>query len=115
MARSEIRLVRLRDRVDVVAEKLGIVLGANRLAHRASFYTPVALHGIPRHRERSRILDVHVHFQRLSAFDDAEAFDDMQLFGVWRPERVDEGSGVEPDRIDDERVAILVMADRFPE
>ena len=37
---------------------------------------------------------------------------DVQLLGVRRAEMVDEGLGVLPDRIDDQRVA-LVMPDRF--
>ena len=40
---SEIRLDGLRNRFDVVVEKIRIVFGANRLPHRALLHPPIAL------------------------------------------------------------------------
>ena len=40
---SEIRLDGLRNRFDLVVEKIRIVFGANRLPHRALLHPPIAL------------------------------------------------------------------------
>src|SRR5207302_5034674 len=48
---------------------------------------------------------------------DGEPFDDMQLFAVRRAEIVDVTVLLrrKPDRVDDQRVAVLIMADGFAE
>jgi hypothetical protein len=46
---------------------------------------------------------------RGAALDDAEALDHVQLLGMRRAEGIDEGLGVQPDRVDDERIAVLVL------
>jgi hypothetical protein len=58
------------------------------------FDAPVALHRVPGHCECTEVFDVHIHFQRLSAIDDAKALNHVQLLGVRRAVGVDECSGV---------------------
>ena len=53
-----------------------------------------------------------IHFQRLAALDHVEALDHVKLLGVRRLKAVDGGPRVEPNGVDDQRVA-FVMADRL--
>ncbi len=55
---------------------------------------------------------MNVHFQRLAAIDEMEALDDVQIFGMRRPEPVHKSPVIESDGVDDERIA-LVVADGF--
>src|SRR5207302_7958307 len=66
----------------------------------------------PRLIECVRIVHRNGDFQRLSRIDRVPALHDMQLFGVRRAINIDNGLAVQADRVDNQRVA-LVMADRF--
>src|SRR5262249_51085141 len=83
-----------------------IVLGHSRL------HAPPAIGRIPRRGESARILNMNAGVHELAALHYAEAFDDMQLFGVRSLVTFDERLGVETDGVDDQRVA-LVVANRF--
>src|SRR5882762_5524345 len=128
---SEIGYDRLRNGHGGLARKKGVrIFGADRLRQRpfrrgrqhrkaldgnlghGRLKEPVALYGVPGHREGARILDVNVHLQRLTAVDQVEALDHVKLLGVRRPESVYECPVVKPDRVDDERIA-FVVADGF--
>src|SRR6516162_10516257 len=109
---SEIRLVGLRKRLDLVAEIAGIVLGASFLRERRRNALP-ALARRPRRVERTGVLDREIDLERLAAVEELEALYHMQLRGVRRAVGIDKRLVVHADRVDHERVAALVMADRF--
>src|SRR4051812_49421766 len=67
----------------------------------------------PRHGEGARIIDRESNVDALTAIDESVALDDMHLFGMRRAEAVERALIVQSDRIDDERVAVLIMADGF--
>jgi hypothetical protein len=108
---SEIGLVVLRDGHDVVIEEVGVVLAAGILGKRA-IGSPPALHRRPRHIESTRIVDGDRRLERLFALDHAETFDDVNLIGMGRAVIIDGRAVVQPDGVDDERIA-FVMTDRF--
>ena len=64
------------------------------------------------HCERAIVLDVDVGFQRSAAVDQAKSLSDVKLVCVWRQEIVDEGPVVQADRVNHERIS-LVMANGF--
>src|SRR5215472_1428395 len=127
---SEIGLCGLRDRHCRQPQEGVRVLGADRLGqwpflrggqHRhgadrhlghGRLELAEALDGVPRRREGARILDVEVRLQLLAALDQVQSLDDVQILGVRRPVAVDLRAVVDPDRVDDERIA-LVAADGF--
>src|SRR5579872_1592545 len=111
----KIRLVRVGDRIDIEAEEILVVLGAHHLDHRAALDAAVALDRVPRRRERARILHMRVDLDALAAVDDAEALGHVKLLGMRGAEGIDERARVEPDGIDHEGVAVLVMPDRLAE
>ena len=76
------------------------------LAHRR-LILPEVLNGVPGHSEGTRVLDVNIGLQDLTVLDQVEPLDHMELLGVRRPESVDPCPVVEPDRIDDQRIAIV--------
>ena len=102
-------------RLEIVVKMVVVVFGADNFAQRAAVDAPVTLDRVPRRGECARVFDSDIDFDPFSTIDDAKALDDMQLLGVGRAERVYEGPGVEPDRVDDEGIAILIMPDGFPE
>ena len=104
--------VGLRDRTDAFVQVIAVVLGATLFFHRSSLHPPVTLDRRPRHVEGARVVDRHGDLQRLAVFDQSEALHDMDLARVRRAIIVDEGPVVQPDRVDDQRVA-FVMADRL--
>jgi len=110
LTHSKVRLARGGDRLDVVVEELRVVLGANLLVQRAAVGAAILLPRVPRHGEGARVLDMDVDRDRFSAFGEAEALDHVQLLGVRRAERIDIGLVVEPDGVNHQRVAVLVMA-----
>src|SRR5579864_8277157 len=95
---------------------IAVVLGAHHFVER---YLPrpvidaVTLDRVPRHGEGAGVLDPDFDFERPAAVREPESLDDMQLRRVRRAVIVDKGPVVEPDRVNDQRVAILVMADGF--
>src|SRR6516162_275801 len=110
---SEIRLVGLRKRLDLVAEIVGIILGASFLRERRRDALP-ALARRPRHVERTGVLDREIDLERLAAVEELEALHHMQLRGVRRAVGIDERLVVHADRVDHERIAALVMATDSP-
>src|SRR5882672_5779348 len=111
--RSEIRLVGHWDRTDTLIQVIAIVLGTTLLFQRSSLHPPITLNCRPGHVEGAWIVDRHTDLQCLSVVDQAETFDDMDLGRVWRAVIVDESPVVQPNRVDDQRVA-FIMADRLP-
>src|SRR6516225_11651240 len=67
---------------------------------------------LPRLHEGVRVLRRHMDFELLAALDQANAFYDVQLFGVRCAEIVGKGLVVHADRVDHEGVA-FVMAGGF--
>src|SRR5262249_36473572 len=88
--KSEVRLVRLGERRDVVAEEEDVVRLAGVFNQRGVFDAPPGLDRRPRHVEGTRVVDGDEHLQRLAAIDHLEALDDVHLFGVGRAIIVDE-------------------------
>src|SRR5258705_7153171 len=124
--RSEIRSIRVRDlRSATAAEIIEWVLGAVPFDQRPclgcsrdraerpivlrgpGFHAAIVLDGVPRRRERARVLDVDFYFQSLAAFDSAEALHHMQSLRMRSEIIIDKGSRVQSDRIDDERIAFV--------
>src|SRR5438132_11689386 len=98
--RSEVRSVRSLDRFNLKTKITRIVFSADVLDHRTLRDAAIVLHPAPWRREGPRILNGGDGFQRLSVFDDTVAFDNVELVCVRRPELVDKGPGIKPDRID---------------
>ena len=93
-----------------------IVLGTDHFVKRHFLLTlvaPVTLSRIPRHRERTGILNVNLDFHFVAAFDELIALDDMELVGVRRAEIVDIGPIVKTNSIDHQRVAVFIVPDGF--
>src|SRR5260370_27439800 len=88
--RSEIRLVGLGERRDVIAVVRCVVRFANVFFQRAAVDAPPMLDRGPGHVESARIVNGDEYLQRLAAVDHLEALDDVQLFGVGRAIIVDE-------------------------
>jgi hypothetical protein len=107
----KVRRSRGRDRRHIVAKEVGIVFGANLLAHRALLDATIVLIRRPGRGESARILDARFGFDRLSALGYAVTLDDMELFGVWGLVAVDKGLRIQPDRIDHQRIAVLIAAE----
>src|SRR5579883_108067 len=111
-ASLEIWPVGLRNRRNVVVEKVQIVLCADHFRHWSVGYAPPALNRRPRRVEGAGIIDGDNRLKRPAAFDHLEALDHMDLLGVGRAVIVHKSPVVEADRVDHEFVS-LVMADRF--
>src|SRR6202011_6308933 len=88
---SEIRLGGPWGRDAVFFEVVGVVLVARRFIERPAVDAPPALRRRPRRREGAGIVDRHGYLHDLAAFDELEAFDDVELAGVRRAVIVDEG------------------------
>src|SRR5947207_118213 len=101
---SEIRLVR---HWDLIVEQIAVALRAD-LLDKLALHTPETSHSRPGLVVGVRILDPEDHFHGLAIVDHPPALDRMQLLGVRRAIVVDESLGVQPDRVDDERIAIVV-------
>src|SRR5215470_13413553 len=115
MALLEDLLVFLRQRIEVEIEVIEIPLDARGFTHRADFHASVSLHGRPRYGESPRIFDGYSHVDPRFGVYELVSLNHMELVGVRRPVIVDERLCGESDRVDNKRVAVLVMADRFPE
>src|SRR5882672_6441486 len=116
-SRSEIRFIGLRDRIEILLEMVdAAVIGANVLLDRHIVPAPNLLE---RERRVEGVLVFHLHDggQAFAVRTDREVFHDVELVGVRRAEIVDEVvlASRQPDRIHHQRVAVLVMADGFPE
>src|SRR5215475_1962874 len=95
----------------VVIEENLVVLRANELGQRP-LTALIALVGLPGPIERVGILHRDIHFQRVAAVDQVPALRHMKLLGVRRAQGSDDSFGVEPDAVDDQRIAI-VQTHRF--
>src|SRR5262245_9230990 len=108
MARAVIAVVEMRlagaFRADAFGERFAVPW--------RSFEPVEPLDRVPRRGESARILDVNLHLELLAAIDHAVALHHMQLLAMWCAVVVDERLGVEPDRVDHQRVA-FVVADGF--
>src|SRR5258706_3455619 len=111
--RSKIRTCCCRHRANIEIENVLVVLGAAVFLDRSACGAIPALYGRPGHVEGVRVLDPDRVLELLAAIDQLEALDHVQLLGVRRAVIVDKGARVDPDRVDDELVA-LPMPDRFP-
>src|SRR5262249_15600991 len=85
-------------------------------AHRARQYRRVsdAAPALPRgvgRREGSRVLDEHRTLDRLAVGGELPTLHHVQVVGMRRAVVIDEGFRRNTDGVDDERVAVLVMAD----
>src|SRR5437867_1005038 len=113
-ARSEIRLLRSRDRKQIVAEAVVVVLGADELPPVTLLFAP-ARHHIHRLVERVLVLDLDQDFEEFPICRQLVTLRHAELFGVRRAEHVDEGHlRGQADRINNQ-LAVLVTADRFAE
>ena len=71
----------------------------------------IGLSGGPRNRERARIFDPDSNLQRLSAFRQLEALDDVKPRRVWRAVIVNVSVVRKTNRVDHQRIAAFVMPD----
>src|SRR5882672_9222627 len=85
--RSEIRRLRLREREQIVAEAVAIVLGTDELLPRARLLAPARhhVHGLV---EGIRVLDLDEGFEEFSVRRQLEALRHLQLFAVRSAEHV---------------------------
>src|SRR5690348_8621988 len=106
---SKIGRIILRDGLEILAEMVGVVLGADRFADRPLLHAAIALYGVPRRGEGATVFDPGVDFDPGAALDELPALDDVQILRVGRAVVVDEAQRMldEADRVDDERVAVL--------
>src|SRR6266850_2843601 len=112
--RSKIRLRRSRDREQIVAEAVVIVLGADELLPIGLLLAPARyhVHGLV---EGVLVLDLDEDFKEFPVRGRLETLRHAQLLAVWRAEHVDEAHfRRQADRIDDQ-LTVLVTADRFAE
>src|SRR5260370_38281834 len=79
--RSEIRLVGLGERRDVIAVVRCVVRLANVFFQRAAVDAPPMLDRRPGHVESARIVNGDEYLQRLAAVDHLDALTDLELFG----------------------------------
>src|SRR6266481_9823605 len=101
--RSEVRLVRMRNRFEALVENIAIVFGTNHFFERASRHagigcaaggvdTAIALDGVPRCRESAGVFHMHIHLHGLASLDRSKTLDDVKLLRVRRAVVVDKGS-----------------------
>ena len=105
--RSEVRLVGDRN----MPIEMLIVFGARFLDH-FMLDTPITARSGPGRMEGIRIVHREDDLDEPAVLDYPPALDDMELVGVRRAVKIEECVGVLRNRVDDERVA-LVMSDRF--
>src|ERR1700733_4246914 len=86
---SEIRRFGLRDREQVLAEMIAVVLGTDHLQTLVLHRSPTLNH-VERFVERIGILDGYHGFERLAVGGQLEALDDVLLFAVRRTIPVEE-------------------------
>src|SRR5215471_11809250 len=98
--------------MEVEQTEIQVVLGAYLLGNKRLLPALIAHAGRPWLVEDLRIVHRDIDFQPLSPVDRAPALHDMQLFAVRRAINIENGPGVLANRIDHQRVA-LVMAYRF--
>lgn len=109
----------MRDRYSagyLVGEVITWIVGADRLVPlpRTRAVAPLEIYSsLPRGGECTRVLDRERHLDVLAAIVQPVALNDMQLPGVWGAVAVDRGAVIQPDSIDHQSVAILVMTNRF--
>ena len=98
---SEIRFVGLRNRMEILIEVIGHVLGAYRLRHRHLVLAP-CLFKCERPVERVGILHRYDRGQRPAVLADREPLDDVEFLCVRRTEGIDVVilAACEPDRVD---------------
>src|SRR6185503_12430400 len=108
---SEIRLVRFRARHRIDVEDVLVVLVAMYFFERLLIAHPALSRG-PLGGESAGVIDLERNLDRLAAIDELVAFDDMELVAVGCAVIVDEGLCRHANRVDDESVAVLIMADR---
>src|SRR6266849_4938616 len=111
---SKIRRLRFRNREQVLAEMIPVVLRADRLQSRIGRLAP-ALDHMEGLIEGVRVLDRHACLQHVAVGGDLVALDHMLFLGVRRAEIVDEAeAGGKADGVDDQ-FAVSIAADGFPE
>ena len=91
----------------MVVEQMLVVLGADFFEH-LLLHPPISPDRRPGLIESVGILHPDVHFQHLTAVGQFPALRDVELLGVRRAVRVDDGLAVLPDGVDYERVAFVV-------
>src|SRR5215471_15758971 len=97
---SEVRLVRVRERGDVVTEVSLVVRLANVLDQRALLDAPPVLDRRPRHVKCARIVNSDEYLQCLAAVGHLESLDNVHLFGMGGAIIVDERAVIQSDRVD---------------
>src|SRR6185369_16738830 len=111
---SEIRLRRPRDREQIVAEAVVIVLSADEFLPLALLLAPARhhVHGLV---EGVLVLDLDEDFEEPSVRGQLEALRHAELFAMRGAEHVDEAHlRRQADRVDDQ-LAVLITPDRFAE
>src|SRR5579871_4911495 len=110
---SKVRFGCGRDLVIVEPEIILIILCTDEFLHRCVVAFAVSHHAAPWHVERARIVGLERDFDRSLVRLHLPPLDHMKLGRVRRAVVVYKAEGVfdEPDRVDDQRVAILVMSD----
>src|SRR5262245_51033298 len=115
MPRSEVRLRRARDREQTLIEVILVVLGADCLDQRIGDLAP-ALDQIERLVERVGVVDLDERLDPVAVGRELDALGDVQLLGERRAEIIDVAVlGLQPDGVDEQRIAVLVAADRIAE
>jgi len=79
-----------------------------------SIHPAIPLNSIPGHGESAWIFHMNLHFHRLAAIDNAEPLHHVKFVRMRRKKTVDEGPGVQSDRIDHQCIT-FIMAYRFAE
>src|ERR1700722_18821165 len=93
-----------------------VVFRADRFKHRSAI-DPPAHRARPRLIERTGIVDGNRRFQSLAVIDEPEPLHDVHIFGVRRAPIVHEVEFLFVEKTDGvhDQLAVLVMANRFPE
>src|SRR6266436_1941018 len=105
--RSEIRLVGLGKRCDVVTEVPDVV-GLANVFNQRNADAPPRLDRRPGHVEGAGIVDGDEHLQRVAAIDHLEALDDVHLFGMRSAIIVDKRPVIQSDGVDHQLVALVM-------
>jgi hypothetical protein len=112
---SEIRLVGMRERRDVVTEEEFVIRFTNVFDQWTSVYAPPMLGRRPRHVEGARVVNGDGHLQRLAAFDHLETLDNVNLLGVGRAVIVNECPVIQSDRTEASgKVAMIAGFESLP-
>src|SRR5258705_13108479 len=94
---SEIRLVRLGNRLQIIVEKILRIFRASLFRQRTQMRAAIDLDSRPDHVEGARVLYRHRGLKRLAPLDEPETLHDVELIGVRRTVIVDKRLVVQPD------------------